>query len=222
MFQAILKTRRHSFGRRLRTCRIPDVWRNRATRRQGFTLSESLIAITVAATAGGALMMSMGSSVETTRYTLDKMIAAGLAEQVMDEVMGTRYAGVGDGATQWPLGASSDEIASGVRDGYDDTDDFADFTASPPEDPFGLAVGEGDPLGSARHSEFKIPSGYVSSWTQEIEVYYVDESDPTIRLDDGDTSSLRAVEVNIYEPTTSGSTRLLVSLRRVYAYVPSL
>lgn len=206
----------------LRTCRSREHrFRGTGRRRRGFTLAESLIAITVVATAGGALMMSMGSSVETTRYTLDRMIAAGLAEQVMDEIMGTRYAEVGASSQEWPFGASVAEAAGEGRSLYDDTDDFDAFTSSPPEDDNGMEIGQYDPTGSSRHSKFAIPGGYVDDWTQEIDVYYVDEDDPTVRLDDGDTSNMRAVEVRIYEPTIGGSTRLLVSLRRVFAYVPS-
>ncbi len=167
-------------------------------------------------------MSSMGSSVETTRYTLDKMLATGLAEQIMDEVMATRYAEEGAGAYEWPFGPTVAEAAGNGRELFDDTDDFDGFSASPPQDERGLTIGQGDPTGSARHSKFMIPSGYIDSWTQTIDVYYVDESDPTVRLADGVTSNLRAVEVTILEPLPDGSTRSLVTLRRVYAYVPTL
>lgn len=190
--------------------------------RSGFTLAESLIAITLATTAGAALMLTMGTSVETTKYTLDKIIAAGLAEQVMDEIMGTRYAGAGVGPTQWPLGPNSVEAAGNGRELFDDTDDFHDFTASPPQDERGLTVGQADSSGLDRHPNFVAPTGYFNGWTQEIDVYYVDESDPTIRLADGVTSQIRAVEVRILEPLVDGRTRPLVTLRRVYAYVPGM
>ena len=122
------------------------------------------------------------------------------------------------GATLLCVGRERRGIA---RERFDDTDDFNNYTGQPAEDTWGVELGRGDDAGGLRHPNFQVRQGYFDAWRHEIEVYYVDEGDPSVRLPAGETSSLRAAEVHIYYENPDGSRRELANLRRVYAYVPT-
>lgn len=189
--------------------------------KSGFTLVEALVAVTITALIGGAIMLAMGASIQSTEASLDAAIARGLAEQLIDEVVGQRYAAQGAGPYQVTLVASSWEAAGNGRERYNDTDDYNGFTAQPLEGVWGRPLGLGDGQGGLRHPSFQLPADYFDDWREEIEVYYVDESDHRVRLTGSNTSNFRAVEVRIFRDDPNGNPEEVVSLRRVYAYVPA-
>jgi hypothetical protein len=87
-------------------------------------------------------------------------------------------------------------------------------------DRWGVLLGEGDGNGGLRHSGLRVPASFFEKFRQEIEVYYVDDSDPSVRLAPGQTSGHRAVDVRIERINSDNSTTELVRLRQVFAYVP--
>jgi type II secretory pathway pseudopilin PulG len=182
---------------------------------------EALLAVSIMAIAGGAIMLALTSSVQTTQVSVETSIAMGIAEQLIDEVIGQRYAAAGVGPYQYPLVANSWELNGQGRERYDDTDDYNGFAAQPVENIQGQELGQGGSGGYSRHPNFRLPAGYFSAWREEIEVYYVDATDHSIRLDPGVTSDYRAVEVRILRDNPDGTQRDLTNLRRVYAYVPA-
>jgi type II secretory pathway pseudopilin PulG len=182
---------------------------------------EALLAVSIMAIAGGAIMLALASSVQTTQVSVETSIARGIAEQLIDEVIGQRYAAAGAGPYQYPLVANSWELNGQGRERYDDTDDYNGFAAQPVENIQGQELGQGDAGGYSRHPNFRLPAGYFSTWREEIEVYYVDATDHSIRLNPGVTSDYRAVEVRILRDNPDGTQRDLANLRRVYAYVPA-
>ncbi len=192
-----------------------------AGRRSAFSLMEALLAISILAVAGGAIMLALTSSVQTTQVSVETSIAMGIAEQLIDEVMGQRYAAVGAGPYEYPLGASLWELNGEGRARYDDSDDYNGFVAQPVENIQGQELGQGESGGFLRHPNFRLPLGYFAAWREEIEVYYVDATDHSLRLDPGVASDYRAVEVRILRDNPDGTRRDLANLRRVYAYVPA-
>jgi len=197
--------------------------RNHVAGRQttGFTLVEALVSITITALAGSVLLLAAESSIRTARDDVDRMIAEGLAQQLIDEVLGTRYMAIGASPYQYPLGPSAAELAAKRRAAYDDTDDFYQFLAEPAQDRWARALGQGDGKGGLRHPDFRAGSKRLVSWRQEIEVYYVSESNLSQRLTGSSTSNFRAVEARISRRQPDGSLRPLAQVRRVYAYLPS-
>lgn len=187
-----------------------------------FTLIEALVSISITAIAGSVLLLGTTSSLQATSMAQEQTIAAGMAQQLMDEVVGGRYHAVGVGAYQTNLGPSSYEQGGAGRERFDDVDDFNGFRSRPPEDPFGIELGTGNGDGTVRHSAFRTSSGFFDNWQQEIYVYYVDESDLTTRLPAGTTSDYRAVEVRIVYDHPDRGARELARLRRVVAYVAPL
>jgi prepilin-type N-terminal cleavage/methylation domain-containing protein len=160
-------------------------------RRDGFTLVEALVALSIALMASAALSLSLTSALQHTDYALEQTIAQGLAEQLLDEALG--------------------------RD-YDDLDDLNDPSLQPLQDRWDVPLGEGDGAGGKRHPAFEVPADYLARWRREIKVYYVDESKPS--RPSKQPTNLRAVEVGVYRVDSSGEARLLTTARRVVSYVP--
>ena len=188
--------------------------------RRAFTLVEALMATAVTAIAGSTLLIGISSSLRTTDDNMRATIAFGIAEQLMDEIAGSRYAGAGDGPYQVSLGPSLAEAAGGGRQLYDDIDDYHQFTAGPPQDPWGIPLGRGQGDGTLRNPNFQISDGFFDAWRREVEVYYVDESDHSVRLSAVQTSNFRAVEVRVYYTDPVAGEVLLADVRRVFSYFP--
>jgi prepilin-type N-terminal cleavage/methylation domain-containing protein len=189
--------------------------------RHGFTLVEALMAISILAVAGSVLLLAVESSLQTTWDAVDKTIADGIAQQVLDEVMTKRYMAIDAGPTDAvsTLGPSNTEKAGTGRERYNDTDDFRNFSASPIKGIYGERLGTGNDEGGQRHPAFHVPASKLDGWRQRIEVYYVDPSNHSIRLTSS-TSYYRAVEVHIEYVDADGSVRPLATRKRVYAYLP--
>jgi prepilin-type N-terminal cleavage/methylation domain-containing protein len=172
--------------------------------RAGFTLVEALVALTIAGIAASALLLGVTSALHTTDETLQQTIAQGLAQQLMDEVVGACYA---------------DRQPSSSRALCDSIDDFNGLRAQPPTDAWGVALGTEDQEGTQRDPQFRIPSGYLNRWRQEVDVYYVSPTDLTTRISSTKVEDYLAVEVRIVYVDPERGDRVLSKLRRVVAYV---
>ena len=202
------------------SCRF--LHKGRRTRPVGFTLIEAMVAMSITAIAASALLLGVASALETTDDAVRRTVAAGLARQLMDEVVGNRYMEFGASPYQTVFTANSYERAPGTRERYNDIDDFHGFASQPPVDRWGIPMGEDDGEGQTRHPHFGIPSGVLENWRQEVTVYYVDPSSPAAPLAAGQTSDYRAIEVRIVSIEPDGRFRELAKLHRVVAYVPPL
>lgn len=187
-----------------------------------FTLVEALVAISITAIAASVLAVGIHASLQTTDESLKRTIALGLAEQLLDEVLGARYHAVGVDGYQVTFGPSWYELEGSGRARYDDIDDYHGVRNQPPEDLWGVPLGTDDGQGSKRHPNFCAPAGLLDHWRQEIDVYYVDESDLARPLPFGQVSDYRAVEVRILIADPDRGNRLLATLRRVVTYVPPI
>jgi type II secretory pathway pseudopilin PulG len=188
--------------------------------RGGFTLVEALVSLSLTALAGAVILLAMESSLQTSNDVVEQTIAGGLAEQLVDEVLGNRYKEPGISPYQYPLGPNSWEKSGQGRERFNDTDDYHQYFARGARDIWGQPLGEGDDSGGSRHPSLRVRDGFFRDWQQRIDVYYVDENALSRRLPANQTSNFRAVEIGIYRQTTDGSVRRLAKLRRVYAYVP--
>jgi prepilin-type N-terminal cleavage/methylation domain-containing protein len=188
---------------------------------RGFTLVEAMLAIVLTALAASVLLVGSTVSLNTADDGQDQTAALGMAQQLMDEVLGNRY--MEDGSDPWStaLGPGSGE-ANGVRSLFDDIDDFNGWRSQPPKDYRGIPLGQDDGQGGVRNQNFQTPAGQFDRWRQEIDVYYVSETDLNSRLAAGQTSDYRAVDVRIMRDNPPGGSQQLAKVRRVVAYVPPL
>jgi hypothetical protein len=167
-------------------------------------------------------LLGVTSSLRTTTDCLEQTIAAGMAQQLLDEVVGARYMELGLREPNEHLEPDGTEAATGTRELFDDIDDYNGVRQQPPTDRWGIALGQDDGEGGGRHPNFRIPSGYLDRWRQEVDVYYVDPADLSMRLTGSQVSDYRAVEVRIVYVDPDRGDRVLSTLRRVVAYVPAM
>ncbi len=186
--------------------------------RPAFSLVEAMVAISVLALAGSVLLLAVDSSLQTTTDAVDRTIANGLAQQLLDEISLAHYLEPGT-QTSDPLGPSGWESSGSGRERFNDTDDYHNFTADPAEGVYGEPLGTGNGDGAARPSAFQVAPSYFQSWRQRVEIYFVDPADPSVRLTSG-TSEYRAIDVTIERVELDGTVRPLARLRKVIAYVP--
>jgi prepilin-type N-terminal cleavage/methylation domain-containing protein len=194
----------------------------RAQSVRGFTLIEAMVAMTIVAIAGSALLLGVESSLNLAQGSLEQTIAAGMAQQLMDEIVGGRYMAVGASPDQVPFCPSPSELATGTRELFDDIDDYDGWVSRPPEDMFGIELGADNGKGGRRHASFQAPTAYLDLWEQQVRVKYVNATNLSQSLSSGQTSDYRAVEVRIVYNDPHRGPRELAKLRRVVAYVPSL
>jgi type II secretory pathway pseudopilin PulG len=191
-------------------------------RRRGYTLVEAMVALSLTAMAGAVVLRSIETSLDAADQALQQTIAAGLAEQLLDEALGAMYCAPGGDSQQFPLGADAWESQGAGRERFNEIGDYHGFAAQPPEDPWGSALGQGDEEGGLRHPNFRSRAGGFAAWKQEVEVYYVDENDPSVRLPASQTSNYRAVEVVIRRQVGNNGYLELARLRRVIANLPTV
>ncbi|MCA9247862.1 MAG: type II secretion system protein, partial [Planctomycetales bacterium] len=201
---------------------VTAVNRGRYRARCAFTLLEAVVALGIAAMAATALSLGLASAIQGTESTVEYAIGQAMAEQIIDEALGLSYVIPGGDPYQAWLGPSAAETAAPGRSIYNDTDDFNGFVASPPEAPSGIPIGKDNGDGNLRHPNFYVEDGYLDRWKQQVEVYYVDEDDPSVRLASGATSSMRAIEVVILRVALDGTEREVARSRRVFTYIPEI
>ena len=188
--------------------------------RRGFSLAEALIAIAIAAIAAGALLLGTHASMQNAEEAWKRTVAAGMAQQLMDEIVGNKYCAYPDNPYETQLGRSPWEAAGTGRERYNDIDDYNGLRIQPPSDLWGVRLGIDDGQGGVRHLAFQAPTAVLDRWRQEVDVYYVNENNPSQRLASGQVSNARAVEVRIMENDPQRGWRQLARLRRIVAYVP--
>ena len=192
----------------------------RSRPRPAFSLVEAIVAISVLALAGTVLLLAVETSLQTTTDAVDRTIADGLAQQLLDELSLPHFMDPEPGTSPSdPLGPSGWESSGNGRERFDDTDDYHNFTAQPAEGVWGEPLGTGNGDGNARHTAFQVPPNYFQSWRQKVEVYFVDPADPSLRLTSG-TSEYRGIEVTIEKIEPDGTARPLATRKKVIAYVP--
>lgn len=175
--------------------------------------------MTVTSIAASAVLLGVSSSLQTTQAALEQAIAAGMAQQMLDEIAGCYYSGANAGsAYQTFLGPSGTESHAG-RWSYDDIDDFNGMIDGPPSDPWGVPLGSDDGTGDWRHQAFRLRDGYLDRWRRVVDVYYVSEADLVTPVPVNQPTDYRVVRVQVYYQEPDGGLRLLAEVRRVFAYV---
>lgn len=194
---------------------------NRRSNHRGFSLVEALVALTIVTVAGAALLVQVGNESRFSVESVDYTAAQGIAQQLMDEIAGCKYVSDSQAPTSNVFGPSAWEAAGVGRQRYDDIDDYDGYTASPPVDRYGVALGQNDTLGNLRHAGFRTTTNAFTGWRETVSVYYVSNANPSVRMAAGVPSNYRAVEVIITYTDAVEGTIELARLRRLFSYVPA-
>lgn len=208
MFRPLCSHRRH------------DCPRSPRLRRAGFTLVEALTATALTAICASALLLGVGTALETTQSAVDQTIAAGMAQQLLDEISGTLWCNAGSNPLPTTLGPSGSD-AGPTRANYQNNADYNGFTAMPPQDHWGVALGTDNGSGGTRPAALQVNSSFFSRWQQQVKVYYVSSSNFAVALPAGQTSNYRAAEVRIFYNDPQRGPQQLALARRIFVYVPT-
>jgi prepilin-type N-terminal cleavage/methylation domain-containing protein len=185
---------------------------------RGFTLVEAMVAISLAALAGSALLLQLNSTTQSTEYALKETMAMGMAQQLLDEALGVRYCSGTSTAHQTTLAPSGS--STGSRQSFSVSGDFNGYRRTLPVDPYGVTLGLDDGVGGQRPAAFRASTNRYAQWRQEVDVTYVSESNWSAPA--AASNDYRAVEVRIMELDPQRGSLLLAKVRRVIAYVPPL
>jgi type II secretory pathway pseudopilin PulG len=185
---------------------------------------EVMVAMLLMGIAGSVLVLGTASSAQTTEDALNQCIAMGMAQQLLDEVVGTRYspysATGADTAHATVLQPSASQICNGTRQLFNDSGAFNGFQNDPPVDAWGIPLGTDNGMGEQRPQNFWAPTQRFANWRQQISVSYVSPTDWTVAA--SSPTDYRAVEVSILYVDPILGPQPLAKLRRVIAYVPPL
>ena len=196
--------------------------RTRTYRRRAFSLVEVLVSLSIIGMAGAALLLATESTTQVGNDAVSATIARGIAEQILDDLLGRRYVAVGEAATVLPLGPESGETSTPPKTIlFDDTDDFDGLQLSPPVDPWGISVGQGNGAGGTRPDDFRVSTSFFANWKVTVAIRYANESNPAMDLTGSSTSGMRSATVTVSR-TLNGVTDELAKIRRVFAHVPTI
>jgi type II secretory pathway pseudopilin PulG len=187
--------------------------------RIGFTMVEAAVAIALTAVAGAAVLVGVSSSIDATSDVVHQTIADGMAQQLVDEIVGATYGAPGSGAYQIGFGPNSWEAAGTGRSRFNDIDDYHGVLAQPPTGPQGIGLGNEDGLGGVRHENFRAPDSFFSRWRQNAIVYYVSPANFSQRLPSSNTSDYRCVEVTIEYQDPMRGWLTIAQMKRVVTYL---
>ena len=187
--------------------------------RRGFSLVEALVALTITTLAGSVMLLAIESCLTSTSDAVDRLIADGMATQLLDEISVRRFMASGD----TPLsisGPNATETAGSGRERFNDMDDYKNVSSKPPKGIWGETLGTGNDGGAARNTNFCIPSSQFTNWRRRVDIYFVSATNHSQKLTGSSTSYYRAVEVTVEYVKADGGVIPLAKRRRVYAYLP--
>lgn len=193
--------------------------RRRPTR-NAFTLIETVTALTIASVAGVTILATLANTTASTAESLDRVVALGIAQQLLDEVSGMKYVEAPGGEYDTPMGPGSPEIAAGARRQFDDIDDYNGVSTTPPTDRWGIRLGADDGKQGTRNSNFQIPATFFTGWKQQVDISYVSDSNLSTVLTSG-SSNHRQIRVRIFLTEADGTVTTLADISRVVANVPA-
>jgi len=178
--------------------------------RNGFSMLEAMIAITLTTMAGTAIVTGLSASVQSSTYLNHLAMARGLAEQLAQEIS----------AAEFPT-ASDVVSTSTTRDGFNDLDDYHNWSSSPPVDRTGRTLGtQSVTAGAQRVAAMRVDTALLSRFRREVVVERVTPNqtsgwDTTIQ-----NSNYRRVTIRVGFQDNEGTEQQLIEQTQIYSYVP--
>ena len=192
--------------------------------RRGFTFAESVIAMTVIALAGAALLTSVAGAVTSCNDSVFQAVGRGLAQQLMDEIA----------ASKIPT-TTTTVASSSVRSLFTTIDDYSGFKESPPHTKGGDVLGTEQSASatsysalmtsisstsSGRPTALQVPTDFMGRFTRSVLVERVQPSSTGVWSVTTQSSLYRRVTVTVTYTVTSSQTRQVAKVSRVFAAVP--
>lgn len=139
-------------------------------RRNAFTLIEVTVSTLLVGFILVASLKSVGSTLSARQLTADQSLAATMAHELMTEILAKSY----EDAESPVFGK---EVGEGIRNLYDDVDDYHNWSSSPPRGR------TGGPIMS------------LTGWTRSVTVEWVDPASPLASV--GSEQDLKKVTITV-------------------------
>jgi MSHA pilin protein MshD len=149
--------------------------RTTTSRRGGFTLVESMIAVLIVSGLLVASLGTFGAIARARQMQTDRTLAYGLADQLLAEIMQCYFKEPGGGIT---LGPDAGE----TRATYDDVDDYDGLSNTPPQQRDGTVLTE------------------FAGWTRSVSVTCVRPDAPGTAVVGADSPVLKRIVVTVTSP----------------------
>lgn len=201
---------------------------NTPAARRGFSMVESLVAMSLVSIAGAALLTSLSAAVQAGTHAQRVAVARGLADQLMEEIAAVRFPTSSSAAT------ATSASAARSREGFDDIDDYAGWRTPPDSGPTsknGARLGDegfGNEAGGLsvdapnRWPELQADQEFLRRFSREVTVERIE---PAVaggwQVVPGPTD-FRRVTVRVSWRDGTKNQIPLVEITRVFSYVPSL
>ena len=194
--------------------------------RRGFTFVESVIAMTVIAIAGAALLTAVASAVTSCNDSVFQAVGRGLAQQLMDEIAASKFP------------SSTTAAASPTMRAYFTTiDDYSGYTESPPHAKGGDVLGTeqssattsyaammmvtpGSASPTSRPSALQVPTDFMNRFTRTVLVERVQPSTSGVWTVNTQSSLYRRVTVTVSYTASADTARPVAKVSRIFASVP--
>jgi type II secretory pathway pseudopilin PulG len=132
------------------------MYRSRLLRRKcrAFSLVEVVASTMIVGLLTVVALDSLGAATRSADSTGDRAVAAGLAEELMAEILQTKYSEPSGSAT---LGRDAGETA-GLRSTFDDVDDYTGWNECPPKYRDGTKMADRDDLRQTVQVTWVVPT----------------------------------------------------------------
>ncbi len=181
--------------------------------RRGFSMIESLMGVTITTIAGAALLTSLSAAVRSSSDALHTAVARGLAEQLMDEIASARFPN-----------ATNTAPSGSTRADFDDVDDYAGWSESPPADRSGRELGtEGYQLLGVdfpRLFQMRPESSFLGAFRRSVEVERVQPDAGSGWTATTQHTRFRRVTVAVSRRNGRGRDVPLARATRIFSHVP--
>lgn len=192
-------------------------WLQRS-RRNGLTLVESLVSVTITTIAGAALFSAIGASLGASYSALNHNVGRGLANQMLDEMATVRF----------PVAGDSRPGSRSSRRDFDDLDDYHNWSSVPPENKTGYTLGK-EPMTVlgyyliSRPSLLVPESSFLNRIQREVQVERIRHDDANGWVVTNDDTNFRrvTVSINLAQSSDANAPRHLIAEEsRIFSYVP--
>lgn len=181
--------------------------------RRGVSMVESLIAISIVAISGGALLASLGAATQASHLAAETLIARGLAEQLMDEVSAVRFPS-----------SSDSRPGNSTRIDFDDIDDYQNWSHSPPVNRIGISLGIDNSFNSSnpirRPDSLRVDASQLSNLRRTVDVESVVLNGSGQWVSSSSPTDFRRVTVRVTRINKNSDPQLLAERSRILINVP--
>ncbi|QDV54041.1 type IV pilus modification PilV family protein [Gimesia fumaroli] len=192
-------------------------WLQRS-RRNGLTLVESLVSVTITAIAGVALFSAIGASLGASYSSLNHNVGTGLTDQMLEELSAVRF----------PTSSDTRPHSTANRKDFDDLDDYHNWSDSPPSSKNGYPLGQ-EPVTILERYLITRPSllipdtSFLDRLSREVTVERIRHDSSSGWVVTNDETGFRRVTVTIklaMTTDTDSRSHTISEASRIFSYVP--